>query len=196
MNLILKNNYLNYHKYLKSTSLLGKIYRKIFLYPFLSSFIKDNFIDVGCGLGDFLSFGSNGSLGLDVNEFNINYCKKRGLNAELIKDGKFPVDDNSFSTINLDQVLEHINEPDILLKEINRCLKLGGLLIIGVPCESGYKRDPDHKVFYDLESIKILLRKYNFNICNTFYCPLPFKFIGKIIPQQSLYVVSKLENKI
>lgn len=192
----MKENYLNYYKYLKSTSLLGKIYRKIFLYPLLSRFFKGDFIDVGCGLGDFLSFGTNGSLGLDVNKFNIEHCKKRGLDAKLIKKGKFPVHDNSFLTINLDQVLEHLSDPDMLLKEINRCLIPGGKLIIGVPCESGYKRDPDHKVFYDLESIKIVLKKYHFRISKNFYCPLPFKFIGKFLPQQSLYLICKLEKKV
>ena len=192
----MKDNYLNYYRYLKTTSIIGKIYRKFFLYPFLSRFIKGNFLDVGCGLGDFLSFGSKRSLGLDINKFNVDHCKSRGLSAELIKDGKFPVDDDSFSTINLDQVLEHINEPDILLKEINRCLNIGGRLIIGVPCESGYKRDPDHKVFYNLEKIKKVLSKYNFSILITFYTPLPLKFFGKILPQQSLYVISKLEKKM
>ncbi|KGF96916.1 Methyltransferase type 11 [Prochlorococcus marinus str. MIT 9302] len=192
----MKDNYLNYYRYLKTTSILGKIYRKFFLYPLLSRFVKGNFIDVGCGLGDFLFFGSKGSLGLDINKFNVDHCRSRGLHAELIKDGKFPVDDDSFSTINLDQVLEHIIEPDILLKEINRCLNIGGRLIIGVPCESGYKRDPDHKMFYNLEKIKKVLSKYNFSILVTFYTPLPLKFFGKILPQQSLYVISKLEKKM
>lgn len=192
----MKDNYLNYYKYLKTTSVIGKIYRNIFLYPFLSSFLKGHFLDVGCGLGDFLSFGSKRSLGLDINKFNIDHCRSRGLRAELIKDGKFPVNDNSFSTINLDQVLEHISHPDTLLKEINRCLTIGGRLITGVPCERGYKRDPDHKVFYDLKKLKKVLGKHNHSILIAFYTPLPLKFFGKFIPQQSLYVVSKLEKKM
>ena len=192
----MKDNFLHYYKYLKTTSIKGKIYRKIFLYPFLSIFLKGHFLDVGCGLGDFLSFGSKRSLGLDINKFNVDHCRSRGLRAELIKDGKFPVNDNSFSTINLDQVLEHISDPDSLLKEINRCLNIGGRLIVGVPCESGYKRDLDHKVFYNLKKIKKVLENYNFSILMTFYTPLPFKCFGKILPQQSLYVISKLEKKM
>ncbi len=77
----MKDNFLNYYSYLKTSSILGKIYRKFFLYPFLSRFLKGEFLDVGCGLGDFLSFGPKRSLGLDINQFNINHCKSRGLYA-------------------------------------------------------------------------------------------------------------------
>lgn len=67
---------------------------------------------------------------------------------------------------------------------------------MGVPCENGYKRDPDHKVYYDLKKLKKVLAMYNFSTVKSFYIPIPFKFFGKLIPQQSLYVISKLEKKL
>src|SRR5579871_1038724 len=44
-----------------------------------------------------------------------------------------PLPDNSFDTILLTDVLEHIAEPQILLREIARVMKPGGCLIAGVP---------------------------------------------------------------
>ena len=158
--------------------------------------VNGDFLDVGCGLGDFLSFGSEKSLGLDINKFNTNFCKKRGLSAELIKNGIFPIDDNSFSTIILDQVLEHLEDPNLLMEEITRTLNIRGKLLIGVPCKKGFRRDEDHKIFYDLKKIKEVLKKYNFTVLKAFYYPLPLKIFGKFLSQQSLYVMCQLEKKL
>ena len=43
----MKDNFLNYYKYLKTTSIKGKITEN-FSYPFLSIFLKGHFLDV-CG---------------------------------------------------------------------------------------------------------------------------------------------------
>ena len=45
----------------------------------------------------------------------------------------------------LDNVIEHIQDPMPLLKECKRVLASKGNIIIGVPLEKGYERDPDHK---------------------------------------------------
>jgi len=47
--------------------------------------------------------------------------------------GKLPFEDESFDTILLTDVLEHLAEPVAALGEAARILRLGGKLIIGVP---------------------------------------------------------------
>jgi SAM-dependent methyltransferase len=47
--------------------------------------------------------------------------------------GKLPFEDDTFDTILLTDVLEHLPEPTVAIYEAARILRLGGKLIIGVP---------------------------------------------------------------
>ena len=122
-----------YHKFLLKTSFLGKIYRYFFLFPFLRILTGPKFIDVGCGVGSFLKYGSKESVGLDINPFNINYINnKLNLNSKLIpSSGIFPLSESSYPVIICDQVIEHLDNPNNLLNEINRVIKPNGTIIIG-----------------------------------------------------------------
>ena len=182
--------YIEYNNYLKGTSIFGRLYRRYYLYPVLRLIVGNKFIDIGCGLGDFLSFGSKKSLGLDVNPLNVESCLERGLNADLIENDTFPVGKNSWDFAIVDQVLEHIENPDRFLLEVKRIIKPTGKLLIGVPCYSGYNRDPDHKIFYGKKKIISTLANYGFKTIFHFYMPLPFAFLGRFLKQQSLYIVA------
>ena len=78
-----------YFSYLKTRTKLGYFYRKFFLYPKINQFTKGEILDVGCGIGDYLSLTPN-STGIDINEFNIKYVTDIGLKAFLLKDEIFP----------------------------------------------------------------------------------------------------------
>lgn len=181
----------DYHHYLLQESIFGFVYRRFLLYPLLRLISGRSFLDVGCGKGLFLSYGDKRTcLGLDVNPFNVNYVSNKGLRANLIHPcGTFPVDSLSFPVCVLDQVLEHVSEPDIILSEISRCLKPGGKLIIGLPCAKGYSSDPDHKVFYTVSSLAQLMRTHPFRRQYFFYFPLPVAVFGKYFSFQYLYCV-------
>jgi len=184
------NHYLEYHKYLFIRSTFGDFYRKSILFPKLKKKIGKSFVDVGCGLGEILSYGENEDcIGLDINPYNIDFVKKNGCKAELIKaNGEFPLGNNSTSSILCDQVLEHIEKPDFLLKEISRIIKPNGNILFGVPCEVGFRRDNDHKIFYNKESLISLCKKYNFEFNYSFYFPIPLKMLGKFLKFQALYI--------
>ena len=53
-----------------------------------------------------------------------------------------PIKDNSYNTIIATEVLEHCFEPEILLKEIYRVLKPGGLLFFTVPFVWNFHETP------------------------------------------------------
>ena len=187
-----KNNLnLEYHRYLKSHSLVGKIYKKYFLHKFLLKHSGYDFLDVGCGLGSFLSLGSEKALGLDINEYNVKYVNKKGLKAKLIpNDGIFPLSDKSYKSIVCDQVLEHIPDSTLFLKEINRVIKSPGQLMLGLPLEMGYKADKDHCSFYTpKKAIQLIERNTRLVHQRTIYYPLPLKIFGKFFKQQFFYLL-------
>ena len=58
----------------------------------------------------------------------VAYIRARG--EEL------PFKDNTFDSVVCDNVLDHTENPDLLLQEAHRVIKLGGHLILGVNCFS------------------------------------------------------------
>ena len=172
-------NYENkYFIYLKSRSKLALFYRRFFLYKILDLYLKKSCLDVGCGIGDFIRFSKKCEHGVDTNKYAVEYCKELNLKVELILNNKFPYPSNFFQSIILDNVLEHIEDPSIILSEIQRVLSKECSLIIGVPGRKGYKNDEDHKIFYDDENIYNLLEKYGFKKKKVLRLPLPFKFFS------------------
>ena len=73
--------------------------------------------------------------------------------------------------------------------EISRVLKQNGKLLVGVPGIKGYKRDPDHKIFYDLQKLIKLMNHNNLSYITHFYQPIIFANLSKIISQHSLYSI-------
>lgn len=176
-----------YFNYLTKRSLIGKYYRTYFLYPRLNRYLKGRLLDVGCGIGDMLSYRKN-TIGLDVNPLNVDFCKNRELEVYVMEPNVIPFGHETFDTVLLDNVLEHIEKPSLLLKEIRRVLKPDGILLIGVPGIKGYQSDDDHKVFYDEKKLYALALKNRFNVNHFFYTPLiKSKFLSKHLRQYCIY---------
>lgn len=179
-----------YFSYLQKRSIIGLIYRKFYLYPVLSLFLKGKVLDVGCGIGDFLSFKKEAH-GIDINEENIGYCKNKNLNASLMKKDIIPFKDNSYDSAIMDNVIEHIECPQKLLKELNRVLSLNGLLVIGVPGIKGYKSDPDHKKYYDIETLTHTVEAKGFRLIKSFNMPINIELPTNFLSQHCLYAIYK-----
>ena len=168
-------------------SFLGDLYRRYVLYPRLNLHLKGKVLDVGCGIGDMLSYRQN-IVGLDVNPLNVAFCQKRQLEAYIMKPDVIPFKDKTFDSVLLDNVLEHIDKPSLLFKEIRRVLKPDGILLIGVPGIRGYQSDDDHKVFYDEKKLHVLAKKNHFKINHFFYTPIiKSTFLSKHIRQYCIY---------
>ena len=168
-------------------SFLGDLYRRYILYPRLNLHLKGKVLDVGCGIGDMLSYRKN-TIGLDVNPLNVDFCKNRQLEVYVMEPNVIPFGDETFDTVLLDNVLEHIEKPSLLFKEMRRVLKPNGLLLIGVPGIKGYQSDDDHKVFYDEKKLYALALKNRFNVNHFFYTPLiKSKFLSKHLRQYCIY---------
>jgi SAM-dependent methyltransferase len=87
----------------------------------------------------------------------------------------------------LDNVLEHLDNPEQVLKEITRVLSHNAVLIAGVPGEKGYKSDPDHKRFYDETSLKDLISRFGFTWIRTLHMPFRLPKLNLIKNQYCIY---------
>ena len=80
---------------------------------------------------------------------------------------------NSIGAFGAFDVLEHLEDPEILLQEINRVLKPGGIFICSVPAYQWLFSDFDeaigHYRRYTQKSLKTLLESNSFNQSDSFY---------------------------
>ena len=185
--------HIDYFNHLSTRSRLGLIYRIYLLYPKLIKYLKGRVLDIGCGLGDFVEFRPE-TVGIDINPLSIDYCKKKSLDVYQMEYDKIPFKDDSFDSILLDNVLEHINNPNMLLIEINRTLTSKGKLLIGVPGAKGFKKDSDHKKFYNKNSLINLVEGFGFKYKTHFYTPININIFSSIISQHCLYCQFERKN--
>jgi 2-polyprenyl-3-methyl-5-hydroxy-6-metoxy-1,4-benzoquinol methylase len=140
-------------------------------------------LDVGCGPGDFLKVGQ--SLGWDVvgiepSPVAARYASERGLNVtNAFFNENTAAELGTFDFIHMSEVLEHIAEPEALIKLAKTLLKPDGLLCVSVPNDfspiQGAVVDalekpawwvvPDHHLnYFDFDSLERLLVKTDLNV--------------------------------
>jgi SAM-dependent methyltransferase len=97
-------------------------------------------VDLGCGNGDDLAivkkrFPGARCIGVDHGEGNRDALSARNLEALSvdIERQPLPFESGSIDLIIANQVLEHTKEVFWIHHEIFRCLRIGGLLYLGVP---------------------------------------------------------------
>jgi SAM-dependent methyltransferase len=152
-----------------------------------------------------LSFNKKGLISSDKKVLDVgsgdkaffNVCLKKKINISEI-DGstgidfekdKLPFENESFEIVIFNAVIEHLYNPNLVLSEIFRVLKKGGLLITTAPnYHYGYKYfydDPTHVHPYTPRSLIKVLQMNNFaeNFVYPFlvnksinYWKIPFKF--------------------
>ncbi len=93
-------------------------------------------LDLGCGDGLFLNMLKNKGIkgiGIEVSEIAIKKARTKELNVRQFNftTNKLPFPDNSFETVVLLDVLEHLYQPTRVLKEVHRVSKRN--LLISVP---------------------------------------------------------------
>ncbi|MGL5871923.1 MAG: class I SAM-dependent methyltransferase [Xenococcaceae cyanobacterium] len=128
----------------------------------LSKSIQGKILDVGCGQKPYKNlFNASEYIGLELDSSENRKSKK----ADYFYDGKtFPFGDRDFDSVIVNQVFEHIFNPDIFLAEINRVLKEEGFLLMSLPFVWDEHEQPHDYARYSSFGMKYLLEKHGFEI--------------------------------
>lgn len=121
-------------------------------------------LDIGCGDGIFakILFDEKIDTGIDPLEYELESAKQYNMYHELIHafGDKIPKNDNSYKTVFSNSVLEHIENLDPVLKEINRLLMPGGAFYATIPTNYFEKYSVISKILNGL-GLKSQALKYN-----------------------------------
>jgi 2-polyprenyl-3-methyl-5-hydroxy-6-metoxy-1,4-benzoquinol methylase len=149
---------------------------------------KGKILDIGAGRGELLRAASEASwtaVGIEPSASFAEYAAKYSgaeIRREPLEQCNFP--DASFDVVVLSAVLEHVYNPDEIIKEIARILRPGGALFLDVPNERGlyfragnlYQRlrgrdwtvnlaptfEPFHVFGFNAEALRRLVAKHGF----------------------------------
>lgn len=140
---------------------------------------KGRFLDIGCGTGNLLVEAKKRGFdvtGIDIMDFAIDYCRKRGLSQIYkgrIGDGRFS--SSSFDVVAAFHVLEHVWNPASFLAQARRVLKVDGILSIAVPDRKGAMsflsgkkwfgyRNPQHIYFFEKKTLVNYVESVGFKV--------------------------------
>lgn len=146
-------------------------FRLLSAYCLSKEYLKGNLLEIGCGEGrgiEILLNNSDSYLGIDKISQVIEKLKKKYENANF-KQYVIPpfsqIEDNSYDTIVSFQVIEHIKDDELFLKEIYRVLKKGGKCIITTPnINKTLSRNPWHFREYTPLQLENICKKYFDNV--------------------------------
>lgn len=111
---------------------------------------SDDVLDFGCGGGYLLKrINCAKRYGVEVNPSAANVAQQNGL---TVFQSSTDVPTNSIDIVISNNALEHTQNPLLELKELNRCLRPGGTMVIVVPCENISYRYQPNDINYHLYS--------------------------------------------
>lgn len=140
--------------------------RLLFAYEAAQEYIAGDLLEIGCGEGrgvELLVQKANSYTAIDkiatvVDRLKAKYPKVKLLN--MFVPPFTGIDDNSFDRIVTFQVIEHIEDHESFVKEIQRVLKPGGFAIITTPnIKMSLTRNPWHIREYTHAELFNLLQK-------------------------------------
>ena len=125
--------------------------------------LKGKLLDFGCGRKPYEGlFRVDEYIGIDIEKSGHDHIRSK---VDVFYDGKhIPFPDGSFDSLFCSEVIEHIFEPDEILQEISRVLKIGAKALITVPFCWNEHEIPYDYARYSSFGITHLLEKNGFRI--------------------------------
>ncbi len=154
-------------------------------------------LDTGCGKGFFLEHAEKWyeTYGIDISEYAIEQARNRLHNTKLYIGDANRLDFNHdyFDIITCFDLLEHLDNPELAVKECYSKLREGGLFIFSVPNTDSYGlswlkrnwsgyRDPTHVSLLSNEEWSQLLENNGFKLIDRFYDGLWDSPYFKVVP--------------
>ena len=143
--------------------------------------LRPRILDVGCGTGANLQMLSRFGVaeGVDVSIAALDFCRARGLAG--VKQGaaeSLPYEDAAFDLVTGLDVVEHLDDDIVGLKEMRRVLRPGGRAVLFVPAFMflwGVQDDiSHHRRRYTLPELKRKLQEAGLTVERATYANLTF----------------------
>jgi SAM-dependent methyltransferase len=91
-------------------------------------------LEIGCSVGHHTQFGGDRKIGIDLDLEALTIARGKGFTvAQVDVQPGLPFKDASFTSIDCQHVIEHVENPLSLMKECLRVLKPGGRAVIVTP---------------------------------------------------------------
>jgi SAM-dependent methyltransferase len=139
--------------------------------------VEGRVLDVGCGIGRNLHHLDGNGVGVDTNPHSVESARRSGLTAHTAAEFPDSADavPQGYDTLLFAHVLEHMSpeEASGLLGQYLAYLKPGGRVVIIVPQEAGFRSDPTHVSFLDLDELAVIEAKHDLVREAGYSFPLP-----------------------
>src|SRR5215471_17650924 len=125
--------------------------------------LKGVMMDFGCGSKPYKPlFNVEKYIGVDFENPGHPHINEQ---IDVFYDGKkIPFDNDYFDSVFISEVFEHVFDLDEILKELNRVMKPGGLMLITCPFSICEHEVPHDFARYSSYGIRYLLEKNGFEI--------------------------------
>ncbi|MGA3244260.1 MAG: class I SAM-dependent methyltransferase [Bacteroidota bacterium] len=95
---------------------------------------KGPILEIGCSVGHHTQFGADRKIGIDYDLDALKIARGKGFTvAQVDVQPGLPFKDASFTSIDCQHVIEHVENPLFLMKECLRVLKPGGRAVVVTP---------------------------------------------------------------
>jgi len=171
--------------------------------------LKGEVLEIGSGIGNISKLVIEEGHSITLSDYNEEYCEslkkdfsqnknvREIISIDLLHPGfenKYSLYKNKFDSIFLLNVIEHIEDDGLAVKNCKYLLKTNGHLILLAPAYSwlysSFDKQLGHYRRYSLKSLKGLLKKENFSILTGSYFNFTgiggWLLFGKILNQKML----------
>ncbi|HEX2052394.1 MAG TPA: class I SAM-dependent methyltransferase [Actinomycetota bacterium] len=126
---------------------------------------KARMLDVGCGTG-WLADHFAEYTGVDASPDAVKQALERGRNVLLADLAQpLPFEDGSFDAAVVKDVLEHVPDPVLTLREVHRVVKSGGLVFASSPdAQRWVWNDYTHRRPFTRRAFRLLFRDCGFEV--------------------------------
>ena len=191
-----------YFEYLHNRGTVRKFVRKLYLND-IRKYCIGKTIDMGCGIGELLKILPEGSIGFEVNQVAVDFCKHQDLNVQLYN---FEEDDyklkminkGEFKTFTMNHVLEHIEDSQETVKKIfESCNRLEiERIVFTVPGYKGFQSDKTHRTYITRKyfSSNELFNDGHYKLIRSKYFPINWERFGHFFTHNELRIVFNKRN--
>ena len=133
----------------------------------LRIFLKQHKKEIDYDNGIILNLGSGNSI-IENKCINVDFYPYE--NVQIVSNiSKLPFQNNTVDLIINIAVLEHVNHPELVIKEAFRVLKPGGKIVTFCPFMQGFHASPYDFRRFTFEGISLLHNEFNYRYINK-YC--------------------------